>query len=352
MSKTKRIHKDWFQLTLGVVILGVLALNPGVQISRAAESHEKLRLAYFPNITHAPALVGIAHGDFQRSLEEVALETKVVNAGPEAMQALLAGEIDVAYVGPSPAINTYLKSGRRVLKIIAGACSGGAALVARSDTKIVGVRDLDGKRVGVPQLGGTQDVSCRHFLAQCGLYPREKGGTVEIIPAKNPDILALFLRKQLDAAWVPEPWAARLVKEAGARLVVDERNLWPDGKFTTTVVVARTAFLKAHPERVAALLRAHLQVIDWLRRHPEQGQHTVNAELKRLTGKALPTDVLQAAWNRVAFTSDTNRSSIEAFVLAAVEAGYLARHEANNIAGLFEDSLRERLQRVASSPRD
>jgi NitT/TauT family transport system substrate-binding protein len=348
MNKTKGFHRDWFQFALGVVTLGVLALNPGAQISRAAESREKLRLAYFPNITHAPALVAVARGDFQRYLGPVALETKVVNAGPEAMQALLAGEIDIAYVGPSPAINTYLKSGRRALKVIAGACSGGAALVARSGTNITRVRDLDGKRVGVPQLGGTQDVSCRHFLAQAGLFPREKGGTVEIIPAKNPDILALFLRKQLDAAWVPEPWAARLVKEAGARLVVDERQLWPDGQFTTTVVVVRTAFLKAHPERVAALLRAHLQVTDWLRQHPDEGQQTVNAELKRLTGKALPADVLQAAWNRVAFTSEPNQSSIEAFARAAAEAGYLAKQDVD-IAGLFEDSLRERLQRAAST---
>jgi NitT/TauT family transport system substrate-binding protein len=337
----------WFGI--GVAVLGFLVLrnpNSGARVSNAPQGSERLRLAYNPNVTHAPALVGVARGDFQKALGNVRLETKVTNAGPETMEALLAGEIDMAYVGPSPAINTYLKSSGTALKMLAGACSGGAALVARGDSTIRTIRGLDGRRVAVPQLGGTQDVSCRHFLAANGLHSLDKGGTVEILPVKNPDILALFKRKQIDAAWVPEPWAARLVKEAGARIVVDERDLWPDHKFTTTVVVVRSEFLDKHAEDVQALLTAHVRVTDWLSRNANEGQNVVNGELKRLTGKPLPADVLKAAWTRVTFTTDPNQASIESFVEAAAEAGYLKKER--NVAGLFDHKPLQEARRFAS----
>jgi NitT/TauT family transport system substrate-binding protein len=325
----------WF--CVGVAILGYLVIrNPhaGEIADAAPKGSARLRLAYFPNVTHAPALVGVAQGEFQKALGNVRLETKVVNAGPEAMEALLAGEIDVAYVGPSPAINTYLKSGGTALRILAGACSGGAALVARGDSTVRSIRDLDGKRIAVPQLGGTQDVSARHFMNVNGLKSLDKGGTVEVMPVKNPDILALFKRKQIDAAWVPEPWASRLVKEAGGVVVVDERDLWPDRKFTTTVVVARRAYLESKPKAVEALLGAHLNVTTWLTEHGQEGQKVANAELKRLTGKPLADDVMASSWERVAFTSDPIRTSIESFVQAAAEAGYLKGDL--NVTNLFE----------------
>jgi NitT/TauT family transport system substrate-binding protein len=335
-------------ISLGIVVavLGILALrNPSGTSKAGEEPQHVLRLAYFPNVTHAPALVGVARGDFQEALGRTRLETKVVNAGPEAMEALLAGEIDMAYVGPSPAINTYLKSEGKALKVLAGACSGGAALVARSDTPIRSIRDLNGKRVAVPQLGGTQDVSCRHFMATNGLLPREKGGAVEIMPVKNPDILLLFKRKDIDAAWVPEPWASRLVADAGARIVMDERDLWPEGKFTTTVVVVRSAYLASNPKDVQALLQAHLAVTDWLSNHSAAGQRLANGELKRLSGKPIPADVMSAAWQRVTFTSDPNRQSIEAFAQAAADAGYLKGDR--NIAGLFDFDPLKRARQYA-----
>jgi len=293
-----------------------------------------LRLAYFPNLTHAPALVGVARGEFQRELHGYLIEPKIVNAGPDAMEALLAGEVDVSYVGPSPAVNTYLKSGGKALRILAGACSGGASLIARGDVDIRSVADLDHKRVAVPQLGGTQDVSLRHFLDLNGLAPVQKGGTVEIIPVKNPDILALFLQKQIDAAWVPEPWASRLKKDAHAKTVADERDLWPGKMFTTTVVVARTKFAEDHPEAIQALLRAHLETIEWLNAHPDDAQVIVNAELKRLTGKALSDGVMKEAWSRVRFTDDPNRPNILALAEAAEKAGYLKGKL--DLAGAFD----------------
>jgi NitT/TauT family transport system substrate-binding protein len=320
-------------------------------VPSAPGATESLRLGYFPNVTHAPALVGVARGEFQRALGgKVSVDPKVFNAGPEAMEALLAGAVDVAYVGPSPAINTFLKSKGSALRILAGACSGGAALVAREGTTLSGIRDLSGRRVAVPQLGGTQDVSLRHFLAKEGLKPREKGGTVEILPIKNPDILALFLKGELDAAWVPEPWATRLLHEAKARLVVDERDLWPSKKFTTTVVVARKAYLDQHAEQVQALLQAHLRALEWLQKNPDAGQTAVNAELKRLTGKALPEAVLKESWGRVAFTADPNPANIQAFVQAASEAGYLPP-QGVNVAALLDLHPLENVQRRASAAR-
>src|SRR5947207_5635860 len=257
----------WKALALpaaGVALLAGLAFGfGGAGKQRPAGAGPRLRLAYFPNLTHAPAVAGVGRGDFQKALGHTAsIDAKVFNAGPEEMEALLAGEVDLGYVGPSPALNTYVKSGGRALRILAGACSGGASLVARAGAEVNGIRDLDGKRVADPQLGGTQDVSLRRSLAANGLRPREKGGTVQILPVKNPDALALFLSKQIDAAWVPEPWATRLVHEARGRRIIDERDLWPEHRFSTTVLVARAAFLKDHAREVNALLRAHLAGID------------------------------------------------------------------------------------------
>lgn len=309
---------------LGITILVGLAVFYGGTPQTVANGRERLRFGYFPNVTHAPAVVGMARGDFQKAAgQDTTVEPKVFNDGPSEMEALLAGEIDIGCVGPGPAINTFLKSKGRALKIIAGACSGGAALVARSEAKIATLADLDGKRVAIPQLGGTQDISLRHFLTQQGLRPREQGGTVDITPIKNPDILALFLQGQLDAAWVPEPWASRLVKDAKAHIVVDERDLWPDKKFLTSVIIVRQAYLEQHADQVQAFLRAHLQTIAWLQQHTEEAQQTINTELKRLTSKKLPKDVLQAAWGHVAFTADLDRVNLDSLAQMAAEAGYL-----------------------------
>lgn len=331
-------RRDLITAAIGVLALFALAFGRGwtSDPSGAARGRTALRLAYFPNVTHAPALVGVARGIFQRDLAGYAVTTRVVNAGPEAMEALLAGEVDIAYVGPSPATNTFLKSNGEALRIVAGACSGGASLVARADVPIASVRDLDGHSVAVPQLGGTQDISCRHFLAKEGLRPIDKGGSVTIVPVKNPDILALFLRKQIDAAWVPEPWAARLRDEAGAKTVIDERRLWPGGRFPTTVVVVSRRFADAHPDAVRAFVRSHVSTIGWIRGHAAEAEDTVNAELKRLTGKALKPNVMAEAWADVDFTSDPMPAGIVALANAAYDAGYL-KAKPGLLAGLVDD---------------
>jgi NitT/TauT family transport system substrate-binding protein len=333
-------HLDWLRRNasplFGVTLLALLAFVFGTPPSGPKTTRERLRLAYFPNLTHAPALAGVANGAFQLALgPNVTLEPELFNAGPEAMEALLAGEVDVAYVGPGPAVMTYLKSQGRALRIVAGACNGGAALVARSNADIGSLRDLDGKRVGVPQLGGTQDISLRHFLAQAGLAAKEKGGTVDILPSKNSDILVLLRRGDLDAAWVPEPWVSRLVHEAHATIVADERSLWPTGTFLTTVLVVRRAYLDRHPDRVQAILAAHLRTVTWLRQHPEEGRHLVNAELKRVSGKALSPTVLLEAWQRCQFTAALAPADMAQLVRASAEAGYL-QPQGVNVADLLD----------------
>ena len=328
-------------LMLIVLVAALTTLCPK-PVSGKSRSHNsamkrvEVRLGYMPNVTHAQALIGVASGNFQRRLGVTGtVSPKVANAGPDLMEGLLAREIDIAYVGPSPAINTYLKSNGKALRIIAGACNGGAALVARGDRPIKSVRDLGGKRVAVPQLGGTQDVSCNHFIGLSGLKTTDKGGTVEVIPVKNPDILALFKTKQLDAAWVPEPWASRLVKEAGAKLVVDERDLWPAKRFSTTVIVARTEFLHDNPLQVEAILDGHVELTKWIKFHTAEAQTIVNNEIKRLMGKPLSADILKSAWGRVDFTNEPDNSSIVEFMKAAKDLGYI--HEGGpNITGIFD----------------
>jgi NitT/TauT family transport system substrate-binding protein len=307
-----------------------------------------VRLACFPNLTHAPALVGVGRSEFAQTLgNNGQLQTTVFASGPEALEALLAGAIDMAYVGPGPAINTYLKSGGKALRLIASACEGGAGLVARPDAGIHVLRDLDGKRVATPQLGGTQDIALRHFLAQQGLRPREKGGTVQIVPSKPADTLGLFKRAQIDAAWLPEPWVSRLKQEAGAKLVFDERDLWPDRRFTATVLVVRTEFLKAHPVLVEAILQAHIKTVDWIRKNPVEAQQIVNGELKRLTGKPLAASVMKEAWERLTFRVEPHPSSIEACARMATEAGFLPPNP--DLAGLWELNLLSKVRRAHQS---
>ena len=310
---------------VGLAILFGLAFGfgwrGGEPAARAGQT--PLRLAYFPNLTHAPALVGVGAGRYAKDLPNVAIASKVVNAGPEAMEALLANEVDMAFVGPSPAINTFVKTKGQALRIVAGACEGGASLVARADQPIASVHDLDGHTVAVPQLGGTQDVSLRHFLAMNGLKPQDKGGTVTVLPMANADILTQFKRGGVDAAWVPEPWASRLRAEGGGRTAGDERTLWPNGRFTTTVLVARRAFMDEHPEIVRDFTRAHAATVAWMNEHPAEAQSAANDELKRLAGKPLKPAILKEAWSHVAFTTDPGAASVEAFAEAARDAGYL-----------------------------
>jgi NitT/TauT family transport system substrate-binding protein len=282
-----------------------------------------LRLGYFATLTHAPALTGVESGRFARALSPVRLETRTFNAGPAAMEALLGGAIDVAYVGPSPALSAFLRSRGRALRVIAGAASGGALFVVRPAAGIRTAADLHHRRLATPQLGNTQDVALRTYLAAHGLSPEEQGGDVQVIPLSNADILTQFRLGHLDGAWVPEPWASRLQLEAGGVVFHDERDLWPARRFATTVVVARTEYLHHAPGNVACFLRAHAAEVAHLRAHPDDARTTANAALGRLLGRPLSPSVLTSAWSRIDFTTDPLPDTLTRSARAAQSLGFL-----------------------------
>lgn len=313
---------------LGALVWGAAAGAAGGATAGAKAPRVVVRLGYFPNITHSQALLGVAGGDFARALgPEVELQTKLFNAGPSAIEALFAGELDLTYIGPNPAINGYVRSEGKALRIIAGATSGGAALVVREGSGIRGAGDFHGKRIASPQLGNTQDVALRAWLLRHGYRLKEKGGDVEVIPLKNPDQLALFLTRQIDAAWAVEPWAARLIREGGGRLLLDERELWPQGKFVTAHVIVSTRFLTAHPDLVRRLLKAHVELTRWINGHLPAAKQRINGEIRRLTGKALPTKVLDDAFSRLEVTYDPVSQSLFGAADSAFDLGFLGKEK-------------------------
>ena len=244
------------QLGLAVALLSVLGVACKRSESRAMDP---FRLGFYPNITHAQALVGHDEGVFARALGDIKLEVSQFNAGPAAMEALSSGSIDFSYVGSGPAINTYLKGGRE-LRVVAGAVNGGAVLVAKTASS---PQELKGKVVATPQFGNTQDIALRHWLKAQGLsIAEDTKGDVRVTPIANPDILSLFISGRLEAAWVPEPWGARLITEGGGHLLVDERDLWPNGAFPTTVLVTTTKVLQTRPQQVEAIVRAHVALTE------------------------------------------------------------------------------------------
>jgi NitT/TauT family transport system substrate-binding protein len=285
-----------------------------------------MRVGYFPNITHSQALIGVARGDFKKALgDNVTLQTTVFNAGPSVIEALFAGQIDLSYIGPNPAINGYTQSEGKALRIVAGATSGGAAFVVRPAANIKSAADLAGKKLATPQLGNTQDVALRGYLSEHGLKTKEQGGNVEVVPTDNAQILDLFRLGQIDGAWVPEPWASRLVIDGGGTVFVDERDLWTEtgGQFTTALIIVDTKFLAARPDAVKAWLRAHIEITQWELENPGDAQELMNAQIAKLTGKALSSDVLSMAWGRMKPTWDPISASLTKSAQSAYEAGFL-----------------------------
>ncbi len=292
-----------------------------------------LRLGYLTNLTHAAALVGLQQGILARSLgSNVTLQTSTFNAGPAEVTALLAGSLDAAYMGPNSAITAY-SQGQKSIRIISGATSGGAAFVVSPG--ITSAAQLKGKTVASPQLGNTQDVALRTWLTKQGLtYPGPNGGSgeVTILPEDNATTLASFEAGTIAGAWVPEPWATRMVSEGHGHVLVNEKTLWPRGQFSTTLLVVTTSFLSAHPSVVTGLLKGQLATTAFLNASPAQAQTDANTELATLTGKALKAPELAAAWSDMTFTNDPIASSILTDLQHAKTAGF----PTTSISGIFD----------------
>ncbi|MBV9284475.1 MAG: ABC transporter substrate-binding protein [Acidimicrobiia bacterium] len=315
--------------------MGLVAAACGGGGSSSAKSsgHVDLRLGYFPNLTHATALVGVANGIFTKDLgSNVTLQTKTFNAGPAAVEALFSNSLDITYVGPNPAINAFQKSNGQAVRLIAGATSGGAGLVVKPS--INGPADLRGKKLASPQLGNTQDVALRNWLKKNGLNTTaEGGGDVQILPQDNAQTLDTFKSGQIDGAWVPEPWTSRLVIDGKGKLLVNEASVWPDGKFLTTTVIVRTQFLKDHPDVVKNFLKGHVEATNYINSHPAEAQQAANQAIAQLTGKALAAQVVQSAWKDLTFTWDPLASTLREEATDAQTVGLLNN---TNLKGLVD----------------
>lgn len=310
---------------------------------------ETMRLGHFPNLTHATAIVGVEKGIFTKRLGDVRLEAKTFNAGPDVVTALFSDALDASYIGPGPAINAFSKSNGEAIRIIAGATSGGAYLVVKPE--INGPDDLKGKKVASPQLGNTQDVALRAWLASSGLKTDTKGGgDVSVTPQENAQTLETFKSGEIQGAWVPEPWATRLVQEGGGKVLVDERELWPDGKYVTTHLIVRTKYLSEHPDVIRKLLQGHLEADAFVRDHADEAKQVANAGIEKITSKVLTPEVLDAAYSNLTFTVDPIAQSLKKAADDAVVLGLLDRVDLGGIYdltilnALLRDAGREQIQ--------
>ena len=323
-----------------LALLWVMSASARASVTRTVP----VRIGYFPNLTHAQALVGRSTGRFERALApEASIRWLQFNAGPSVIEALFAGQIDLAYIGPGPTLTGFIRSEGKALRVIAGAADGGAGLVARKGKGVRSVADLAGHRVASPQAGNTQDIALRHALKRAGLAPREQGGAVWVVPMANHDIRTLFLKGELDAAWVPEPWLSLLIHDAGGELVLDERSLWPEGHFVTTHLIASTRFLSEHRDLARRFLREHMELTGWIEAHPLEAKRELNVALASETGKRMNEAVLDAAWSRVRFTTDPIRSSLEEGARRAFELGFLGK-KAPDLRNLYDLSLLETIR--------
>jgi NitT/TauT family transport system substrate-binding protein len=328
------------RLLIPVLALSLLAAACGSSGSSKASgtggnsaAKVTLRLGYFPNVTHAPAIVGLESGTFAKALgSNVTLKSSVFNAGPAAVEALFSKSIDASFVGPNPAINAYSKSNGAAVRVVAGTASGGAFLVVAPSIK--SAADLKGKKVASPQLGNTQDVALRYWLKQQGLSTNVNGGgDVSVLPEENSTTVTAFQQGSIAGAWVPEPYATKLVK-AGGRILVDERTLWPNQRYVTTLLVVRTEFLDAHPGVVANLIKGLSQSIDLISTDPAKSADVVSKGIGAATSKPLPADLVTASFKSITFTLDPIASSLRADVEHAVALGILKKTALTNLFDL------------------
>lgn len=317
-------------MKLSGIALSILLVIMGGRVS----AETKIRVGHFPNITHAQGVVAHAlsrqgKGWFEQRLgPDTKIEWFVYNAGPSAMEAIFAKSIDLTYVGPGPALNAYTKSNGQEIRLIAGAANGGSGLIVQPDSNLKSPADFRGKKIATPQLGNTQDISCRAWLTEGGLKITQLGGDAQVLPTQNPDQLGLFKAKKIEAVWTVEPWLSRLEQEASGKVLVDEKEV------ATTILVSRVKFLNEQRELVKKFAQAHAELTDWITKNPDEAQRLIKAELLEETKSDMAPQIVAAAWNRIAFTSETPRASVEKFMQNSVKAGFIKT--APDLSKLFE----------------
>jgi NitT/TauT family transport system substrate-binding protein len=343
-SRDHQHKRRSLSVAIVMVITAVALISAPISVASAqtaANSQKTLRIGYFPNITHSQAVIGLNNGDFQKTLgDNVSVETVRFNAGPSAIESLLADRIDVTYIGPNPAINGYLLSNGEDIRVISGASSGGASFVVRNDSGIDSVSDLGGKKFASPQLGNTQDVALRKYLVDNGFNTVDKGGNVTVLPITNADILTVFLKGEIDGAWVPEPWATRLVQEADGKVLLDERDLWPNGKFVTGNIIVRTDYLRDNPDVIKRLLQAHVDETLWINKDMTDAVKEFNTQLDRITGQKIDPQVLSNAYSNLEITYDPLKLTLYKSANDAYDLGFIEKgKERPNLSGIYDTKL-------------
>ena len=303
-----------------LIVLGVFALFTTAQLAVAGET---IRVGHFPNVTHVQGLVAhhlsrTGHGWFEERLgKDAKVEWYVYNAGPSAIEAILAGSVDLTYVGPNPALNAYAKSNGEEIRLLAGAAAGGAALVVQADSQLKQPTDFRGKTIATPQLGNTQDIACRAWLANGGLKITQTGGEAFIVPTPNPDQISLFQQRKLDAVWTVEPWVSRLEREAGGKVLLEQ------SKDSVTVLVSGVKFVKGKSELTKKFVQAHRELTDWILAHPEEAKKMVLDELSLETQANVSAELIAQAWKRIMLRPDVSIEEFQQFVSNAQRAGFM-----------------------------
>src|SRR5438105_9246533 len=289
----------------------------------AAQEKTTIRFGHFPNITHAQGVIAHAltrqgKGWFEQRLgPTVEIQWFTYNAGPSAMEAIFAASLDITYVGPSPALNAYFKSNGEEIRVISGAANAGAALVVKANSPIKTAADFRGKKIATPQLGNTQDISCRAWLKAQGFKVTQTGGDVTVIPTANPDQLALFQSGGVDAVWTVEPWVTRLERDAKAKVFHEDTDV------ITTWLASSVKFLSGHRDLAKKIVSANKELTDWIQAHPDDAQKKLIAELKEETKTEFAPDAVAQAWKRIRFTTDVPTNLVAKAVQDGKDAGFL-----------------------------
>lgn len=304
-----------------IIVLSVVSAS----VSSSDSEKNRVRVAFFANISHAVPVVGMENGYFEEKLGDTEIQTKIVDSGPQAIEALFANSVDLAYVGPAPFVNGYVKTGGQGIKILSGAANNGASFVIQKDSTISTPADLAGKKIGAPFVGNTQDVSLRNYLSENGLKPAEKGGNVVIYNIANPEIYTIFAKGDIDAAWVPEPTATMLVEQLGGKRLFQEEQIWPAKQFPSVVLVGRADYIENHPDVIEKWLEAHDESISWINQNPNQTESTYIKFYKEHTGKTLKENIVHNSFSTIVFTNDIDDEAIKIFAERAYSLGYLGR---------------------------
>ena len=323
----------------GIVVIVAIAITITSFGNFDQINQDRIRVAFFPSIGHIIPIVGLEEKIFEKELgEEKQIEIKLFDSGPQVIESIFSGSIDIAYVGPGPIINGFLKSDGKDIKILSGAASGGASFIIQPNSGLESIENFDGKRIASPQISNSQDVSLRHYLELHGLKSVEKGGTVFVLNISNPDIYTLFAKGDIDGAWVPEPWATMLVQELDGIRLFNEEKLWPNEEFASVLLIARTEYLENNPETVQKWIESHEKTVTWINSNPNKSKSLFSNFLIDYMGKSLPTEIIDESFSNITITSDPIKNSVIIFAERADSLEYLGR-SGYNLDGIFYNAV-------------